>query len=183
MINFTPFPNIKTKNLIIRRMNYNDIHDLFQMRKDPRMCEHIDSKLEETTDETRAYIDKMNKGVDDNKWIIWAIEHKQSKKVIGTISIWNINEEHESGELGYGIIPDYQGEGLMKESLLSVAQYGFDMMELKALEAYTEENNVKSIRLLESCNFIKINRVDDVGYFNKRVYHMIVYRLENRKIR
>ena len=62
----------------------------------------------------------MNKGIDDNKWIIWAIEHNQSHKVLGTISIWNINEEQRSGELGYGIIPDYQGQGLMKESLLDV---------------------------------------------------------------
>lgn len=180
MINFTPFPNIETKNLILRRMNYSDIFDLFEMRKDPRMGMHTDTKLEETTDETKAYIDKMNKGVDSNKWIIWAIEYKQSKKVIGSISIWNIDAVQESGELGYGIIPDYQGKGLMKESLLSVVEYGFDVMNLKTLDAYTEENNIKSIKLLDNCNFIEINKVNDEGYFNNRVYHMIVYRLENR---
>lgn len=181
MIIFTPFPNIETKNLILRRMKHNDINDLFEMRKDPRMNEHIDTKLEETTDETKLYIDKMNKGVDDNKWIIWAIEHKQSKKVIGSICIWNINKEQESGELGYGIIPDYQGRGLMKEALLSVVGYGLEVMNLRALEAYTEENNLKSINLLKKCYFIEVNRVNDDGYFNKRVYHMVVYRLENSK--
>jgi hypothetical protein len=31
-----------------------------------------------------AYIDKMNKGVDDNKWIIWAIEHKENVKFFDT---------------------------------------------------------------------------------------------------
>ena len=51
-------------------------NDLFEMRNDPRMSEYIDTKLDETTDETKAYIDKMNKGIDNNKWIIWAIEHK-----------------------------------------------------------------------------------------------------------
>jgi hypothetical protein len=29
MINFTPFPNIETKNLILLTMNYNDLNDLF----------------------------------------------------------------------------------------------------------------------------------------------------------
>lgn len=67
----------------------------------------------------------------------------------------------------------------MKEALLAVVEYGFKDMKLKALEAYTEENNIKSIKLLDSCNFIEVNRVDDEGVFNKRVYHMIVYRLEN----
>ncbi|MHB1392240.1 MAG: HD-GYP domain-containing protein [Clostridia bacterium] len=30
----------------------------------------------------KIYIDKMNKGIDDNKWIIRAIEHKQSNRVM-----------------------------------------------------------------------------------------------------
>jgi ribosomal-protein-alanine N-acetyltransferase len=37
----------------------------------------------------------MNKGVDYNKWIIWAVEHEVSKKVIGSICIWNINMEQD----------------------------------------------------------------------------------------
>lgn len=182
MINFTPFPNLETKNLILRKMNDSHIKDLFEMRKDPRMNEYIDTKQEENTDETKAYIDKMNKGVEDNKWIVWAIEHKQSNKVIGSICIWNIDFEQKNGELGYGIIPDYQGQGLMKEVLLHVVEYGFDVMGLKELYAYTEENNQKSIRLLEKCNFVEISRVDDEGHFNKRVYHMVVYRMTNLRI-
>lgn len=180
MFEFTPFPNIKTKNTILRRMNFNDIHDLFEMRKDLRMVEYTHTKPDEEMDETKSYIDKMNKGIDDNKWIIWAIEHKSSKKVIGSISIWNISEDRESAELGYGIIPDYQGQGLMKESLLGSVEYGFKVMNLNFLDAYTEEKNIKSIKLLECCNFTEVNRVDDEGYYNKRIYHMLVYRLESK---
>lgn len=179
MISFTPFPVIETKNLILRKMDHKDVNDLFEMRRDPRMNEYIDVKLDNNKDETNDYIDKMNKGVDDNKWIIWAVEYKHSNKVIGSISIWNIDMEQMSGELGYGIIPDYQGQGLMKEALLSVVKYGFKMINLKVLDAYTEENNLKSIKLLKKCDFIEVNRVDDDGYFSDRVYHMIVYRVEN----
>lgn len=179
MINFTPFPVIETKNLLLRRMNYSDINDLFEMRKDPRMNEYTDTKLEKSADETKIYIDKMNKGINDNKWIIWAIQHRESQRVIGSISIWNINTELQSGELGYGIIPDYQGKGLMREALLSAIEYGFITMSLKVLEAYTEEKNLKSINLLEKCNFFEANRIDEKGYFNNRIYSMIVYRLEN----
>lgn len=182
MINFSTFPNIETNNLLLRRMNYDDIDDLLAMRRDPRMNAYTDAKLEETTEETRAYIDKMNKGIDENKWIIWAIEHKSSKNVIGSISIWNIELQKKSGELGYGIIPEYQGSGLMKEALLRVVAYGFDVMKLQALEAYTEQSNLNSIKLLEKCNFIETDRVDEEGYFSNRIYHMVVYRLEKSHI-
>lgn len=177
MIDFTCFPTIETKNLLLRRMDQNDVNDLFEMRNDPRMNEYTNTKVEESLDETQAYIDKMGKGVDDKKWIIWAIEHKQSNKVIGSISIWNINKEEKSGELGYGIIPAYQGQGLMRESLLSVIDYGFNVMKLKILDAYTEENNSNSIKLLEKCEFIEVNRVDEEGDFKNQVYRMVVYRL------
>jgi ribosomal-protein-alanine N-acetyltransferase len=179
MIIFNPFPEIETKNLLLRRMTQQDAHDIFQMRSDPRSTEFTDSKLDESPEETISYIEKMNKGVDNGKWIIWAIEHKQSKKVVGSISIWNINLEQKSAELGYGIISDYQNKGLMKEALLCVVEYGFDVMNLSALDAYTEKNNIQSIKLLERCKFIEVNRVDDEGYYSDRTYHMIVYRLES----
>jgi ribosomal-protein-alanine N-acetyltransferase len=181
MLNFNLFPVIETKNLILRRMKHKDIDDVFEMRKDPRMHEYTDSKADETTEETKMYINKMNKGIDDNKWIIWAMEHKQSKKVIGSICIWNINIEEGRGELGYGIIPDYQGKGLMKEALLSVMEYGFNIMNLRALDAYTEQSNIKSNKLLESCNFIVVDKVEDEGYYSNKVYHMVVYRMESSK--
>jgi ribosomal-protein-alanine N-acetyltransferase len=178
MITFNQFPIIETKNLLLRRITGDDTYDIFELRKDPRMNEYTDTRLDESQEETKSYIDKINKGIDEGKWIVWAIEHRQSKKVIGSISIWNINLEQKSAELGYGIAPGYQNKGLMKEALLSVVDYGFNVMNLSALEAYTEEKNIKSIKLLERCKFIEANRVDDEGCYSDRIYHMVVYRLE-----
>lgn len=174
-----PFPVIETANLLLRKLAPEDKHDIFRMRKDPIMHEYTDSKPDANIEETEAYIDRMLKGIAENKWIIWAIEHKQSGKVIGTISIWNIDREKEIAELGYGIIPDYRGKGLMKEALSAAVNYGFGAMKLKALDAYTEENNISSNKLLENCRFKIIDKVDDQGYCNDRIYHMIVYRLYN----
>ena len=182
MISFTPFPILATKNLILRRMNYNDIADLFEMRSDPRMHQFTDTKIEKSTEETLVYIDKMNKGIDDNQWVIWVIEHKQSNRVIGSISIWNIDYKKNSGELGYGINPKYQGMGFMKESLMKVVEYGLDVMALNELYAYTEEENLRSIKLLEKCNFKKMGRVDEKGCFNKnKIFHIVIYKITNSK--
>ncbi|KAB3529390.1 GNAT family N-acetyltransferase [Alkaliphilus serpentinus] len=179
MIIANVFPVIETKNLILRKMTIEDKHDIFQMRKDSIMHEYTDSKPDESIEETETYIDKMLNGIAENKWIIWAIEHKLSKKVIGTISIWNIDKEKRLAELGYGVIPVFQGKGLMKEALLGAVDYGFNAMKLKSLDAYTEENNISSNKLLENCKFKIIDKVEDQGYCNDRIYHMLMYRLEN----
>src|SRR5690554_434560 len=120
MINFYPFSVIETRNLLLRRIQHKDIDDIFQIRKDDRMNEYTDTKPDKSIEETKDYIKKMNKGVDAGKWFIWAIEYKQTKNVIGIISIWNINIGQKIGELGYGISPHYQGKGLMREALLGV---------------------------------------------------------------
>jgi len=176
---FNPFPIVETKNLSLRRMTPEDTEDIYQMRKDPRMIEFTDSKLDVSREETNSYIEKMNKGVDEGKWIIWAIEHKSSKKVIGSISIWNMDSEQKSAELGYGIIPEYQNKGFMKEAFASVVEYGFEVMNLNTLDAYTEEKNINSIKLLETCKFVEVNRVDDEGYYSEKTYRMIVYQMKN----
>lgn len=149
------------------------------MRKDPRMHQYTDTKPDESIEDTELYIDKMLKGVDENNWIIWAIEHKASGKVIGSVSIWNINESLGTAELAYGITPDFQGRGLMKEALLQVMEYGFHTLHLTALDAYTEKGNLPSKKLLEGCKFTVMDEVDDPDTYSDKVYHMLVYRLEN----
>lgn len=176
VVSFCPFPDIETGNLILRRMRQQDVADMFAMRSDARMHQDTDTKPDESMDDTRIYIENMNKGIDANAWIIWAVEHKQVGRVIGTVSIWNLKAVQVSGELGYGIIPDYQGQGLMREALLAVVDYGFSVMKLQTLEAYTEENNVRSCGLLKRCGFAEAGRVEEEGYVNKRRYRMVVYR-------
>ncbi|MFZ5353648.1 MAG: GNAT family N-acetyltransferase [Bacillota bacterium] len=179
MVDYDPFPIIESRSLMLRRITQEDAEDIFKMRNDPQMHEFTDTKPDTDIEESRAYIDKMNKGIDEDKWIVWAIEHKPSGKVIGTISVWNIDIEQKSAELGYGIIPAYQGKGFMKEALGSIIDYGFNVMKLAALEAYTELSNLKSIRLLTACGFREVEKVDEKGYNNDKVFHMAVFRLEN----
>lgn len=178
MSSSSPFPVIETKNLLLRSMTHNDKNDIFQMRKDPRMHDYTDTRPDGNIGETEVYIDKMINGVAEDRWVIWAIEHKESKKVIGSISIWNIDNDQKTAELSYGIIPDYQGRGFMKEALFNIVDYGFNVMKLKSIDAYTEKSNIRSTNLLAKCNFQIIDEVNEQGYSNERIYHMIVYRLE-----
>ena len=52
-------------------------------------------------------------------------------------------------------------------------------MKLRVLDTYTEENNIKLIKLLEGCKLIEANRVEKEWCCNNRTYQMIAYRLEN----
>lgn len=76
-------------------------------------------------------------------------------KLIGTICLWNINQENYSAEIGYELHPEWQGKGIMKEALSKIIDYGFQKMKLKEIEAFTNPLNDSSTRLLEKNNFKK----------------------------
>jgi len=131
-------PVLETENLILRNLSLADSPELFTMRKDPRMHAYTDTKPDQTIEETEAYIEKMLKGVEERQWLIWVIVHQKLNRLIGSISLWNLDALQGTAELGYAITPDHQGRGFMKEALLRVAEYAFRTLRLLALEAYSE---------------------------------------------
>jgi ribosomal-protein-alanine N-acetyltransferase len=179
---FDPFPVLETERLILRKISPDDRDDFFVMRSDERMHEYTDTTPDHDVSQTDAYLAKMLRGVDENRWIIWAIQHRDSARVIGSVGIWNFDETQTSAELSYGIAPEFQGRGYMGEALARVIEYAFATLKLSVLEAYTDAENTPSRRLLERIGFAEAGQVDDPSADGTRVYHMIVYRMERKTI-
>ncbi len=181
MYSFNPFPAMETEHLRLRRIAPKDLEDLFEMRTEPGFIEFTDRLLDKSREETKSYMEKMHQGVSDGEFIIWAMEHKETEKVIGTISIWNIRWEIMTAELGYGMRFSYQKRGYMQEALKKIMDYAFLKMNLQVIEAYTEEKNISSRKLLERLNFKETGMEDDQGIYSERVYHMVVYKMESAR--
>ena len=181
MYSFDPFPVMETEHLILRRIAPKDLEDLFEMRTEPGLIEFTDNVLDKTREDTEKYMELMHQGVSEGEFIIWAMEHKETGKVIGTISIWNIRWEEMTTELGYGMRSSYQKRGYMQEALRKITDYAFDKMNLRVIEAYTEEMNIPSRRLLERLHFKETGMEDDQGINSERVYHMVVYKMERAR--
>ena len=171
------FPILKTERLILRELSMEDGPDIFEMQSNPIMCEHNDTLPETQLEGSLKYIEKMVSGFRDEKWISWGIELASTGKVIGTICIWNFSEDKGEAELGYGLTPDYHGKGFMGDALNAVANFCFHALEMRMLDAYTEENNAPSIALLKRAGFEHVGMVTDQGFFTDRNYNMKIFRL------
>lgn len=174
MIRFT---ELFTKRLHLRKMIKEDAKDLFAIRSDPKMLEFTDGKVDETLDDTIYYITRMNQGIDENRWLIWAMIDKQSNKVVGTISLWNFNGKQTEAEFGYGTGTAYQHQGFMKEALIAIIEFGFQTLKLVHIHAYTEQDNFPSNTLLQQMGFTLVGSIEEEGYINKRIYHMNHYKI------
>lgn len=159
-IQFSPFPNLSTNRLRLRQMQIDDKEAIFALRSDKNVSEFIDRPMATSIDDALEYIKMINDGVEQNKWILWAITYKDSDDLIGTICLWNFSMEQSKGEIGYELSPTFQGKGIMQEAIRAVLEFGFEDLNLQYIEGIVNEKNEKSIQLLEKNQFVKSEKID-----------------------
>ena len=102
-----------------------------------------------------TFINKITKGINEDKLVYWGITLKVDDSLIGTICLWNISRENYRSELGYELMPKYQGQGLMQEAFIRVVDFAFNTLGFHTLEANVNPRNKRSIKLLEKNEFVR----------------------------
>jgi ribosomal-protein-alanine N-acetyltransferase len=166
-LNFTPFPELKTERLLLRKLERTDANEMFFLRSNENVLRYIGREPAKTISEAEDFINKINKAVDGNESILWGIAflHEPSI-VIGTICFWNLKPENYRGEIGYLLHPDQWRKGIMKEAINAVVDYGFTVLGLHSIEALLDPKNIASSSVLESTGFVKEGHLKESLYFN-----------------
>lgn len=152
-VDIASYERMNTKKLILRKATIRDVDDIFEIRHNPQLFRYLDDHTDETKDVTKSYLARMNKGQEEHKWIIWVIECKADRKVIGIICLSNLNDEESSATVKFVMHPNYQNQGYMQESLDTVAMISFDKLGLRMLTAVTDSKNRAAIGLVENSDF------------------------------
>ncbi len=175
--NFNPFPSLATEHLTLRQINSEDEHEFHILKSDSQILKYLNSKPK-TFDESRHFLQKIKDGIVKNEWILWGINEKNNNKLLGTVCLWNISEDHSKAEIGYELMPIYQGKGIMQEAVTTVIGYGFKTMKLHSIEAILDVHNLKSIKLLTRTNFVKQATYQENISFEGKCIDMVIYKLE-----
>lgn len=152
---FKSFPNLTTERLKLRQLEPDDAEKIYFLRSDDQVNKYLDRPRAITIDDAVNFILTINTGIDKNEYLYWGIVLQPENKLIGTICLWNFNIEKSVAEIGYELHPDFHGKGIMHEALTKVVEFGFQKMKLRAFEAYTNIDNVKSTLLLQRNHFKK----------------------------
>jgi ribosomal-protein-alanine N-acetyltransferase len=169
-INLSPFPELSTPRLLLRQLNQDDAGEIFQLRSDEKANALIDRKTATSIDEARQFIDRIMIFENNNESVMWVITLKDNPKLIGTIVLWHIIKEKDQAEIGYELLPEYRGQGIMKEALSAVIEFGFKTLGLKTIVADSKAINLPSVKLLEKCGFVKVDETGN-GYLIYELNH------------
>jgi len=140
-----------TKRLIIRPVQTGDADDIFDYSRTPNVGPNAGWKPHENIEETREIMNEIFL----NKETVWAIELKETKKIIGSIGlIDDPKRQHDLVKmLGYAMGEASWGKGLMTEAVGEVLEFGFERLKLDAVSAYCYPMNERSRKILKKYNF------------------------------
>ena len=175
-LNFSPFPELKTPRLLLRKLEKTDANEMFFLRSNENVLRYIGREPAKTIAEAEDFINKINKAVDENDSILWGITFlNDPSAIIGTICLWNFKIESYRTEIGYLLHPDHWRKGIMKEAITSVVDYGFSVLGLHSIEALLSPENIASSSVLESTGFEKEGHLKESFYFNGKFTDTAIY--------
>ena len=160
---FTPFPILTTERLTLRQLVIADEQEIFTLRSDSEINKYLDRQVSNTIDDARNFINRVNENVIKNDSIYWAITLNDRNIMVGTICLFGFSDENDKCEIGYELLANFQGQGIMKEAAEKVIDYAFNTIKVQKIEAFLHRDNRSSIKLLEKFSFRNSNELDETN--------------------
>ena len=150
------FPMLTTERLTLRQLLESDVEEIFLLRSDTTINKFLDRKPSETLEDALNFI----RNIKNNELLYWAITQTHNGKLIGTICLFDFSDELNKCEIGYELLTDYQGQGIMAEATKEIIEFAVNTLGIKIIEAFTHKDNQASTNLLQKFNFEKTEIID-----------------------
>ncbi len=182
-INFHPFKNLKTQRLLLRRIDNNDVNEVFKLRSNAETMKYIPRPLVTNIDEALAHIKMIDDKIINNEGINWAITIKGNPKLIGIIGHYRIQPENHRCEIGYMILEEYWGKGIVTEAIKVVLKYGFEDLQMHSIEGVIDPDNIASEKVLIKNGFVKEAHFLENELYNGKFWDTVIYSILKRNFK
>ena len=151
--NFNSFPTLSSEKLTFRQLQLSDLQTIFRLHSDEIVLKYLDIPAAKNLKVAEDYINMINDGIAENKWILWGLELKSNQEMVGTICLWNWDITNKSAELGYVLLPEYHRQGLMTEATKVVLDFGFQNLGFHEIDGILSPENAGCIKILKKFGF------------------------------
>ncbi len=164
------FHELEYDNIFFKPLSINDAEQIHKYASDVDVSRFIGWRLMHTIDETKELIEEMLKRESAGNHYYASVVLKSTQKIIGTVMIFNINQDARHAEIGYVFHKDYWGQGYGTKSVMLMVKFAFESLKLHKLHARVVDSNIGSIRVLEKNGFELEGRLKDY-YFIEGTYY------------
>ena len=147
------FQEIKTERLLLRRFTDEDLENVFRGLSHPDVIKYYGvsyDTLEATKAQMEFFADLEKNGT--GRW--WAICSPDYKVFYGAGGLNGLIRAHQKAEVGFWLMPEYWGKGIIQEAMPLICNYGFREMGIHRIEGIVESDNALCKKAMAKLGFI-----------------------------
>jgi [ribosomal protein S5]-alanine N-acetyltransferase len=159
---FAALPVIETARCTLRPVAANDAENLFRLYSNPDVNRFLGRFPMTSLAEAEERLTILLGRTQEQAGITWLVYH--AGQFIGNVVIFKLTKDHSRAEIGYSILPEWWGQGLVSEVVPCLIDFAFNTLGLHSLEAQIDSQNIASRRVLEKQGFVQ------EGYFRENFF-------------
>ena len=119
----------------------------------PKFIKHVGDRQVRSVEDAEKYIqDKMLPQLHSLGYSNYSLINKKNSTKIGICGLYD-REGLDGIDIGFGVIPEFEGSGYAFESSSRIIKAAFDELEIPEIKAITNKENVSSQGLLLKLGF------------------------------
>ena len=172
---FTIFPKLETERIILREVNEEDLDLVFSFNADPDALRYVAREYYTHKNEAVDKLKSLQAGYHEKTGIIWTFVLKRSGESLGYGGFFEISENRDNTEVGYGILKKYWGNGYVSEVVKELTRFGFDDMDIQRIFGRVDPENIPSARILEKLGYRNEGIIHADGFARGRHFDMTTW--------
>ena len=167
---------LETDRLVLRRFTVEDAESVFNnWASDEEVTKYLTWPAHKSIDVSRGFMDYCVAGYVNSAFYQWGIELKDTKELIGSISVVKVTDEIDSLELGWAIGRKYWGNGYTAEAALKIIEFLFDQVGANCICAGHDVHNPNSGRVMQKAGMKFEGILRQSGRNNQGIVDMAHY--------
>ena len=146
------FPELTTERFSLQEFKEEDQAFVFKGLSHPQVIPYYGVSYQ-TFEAAKAQMDFYRDMQVNDTGTWWKIVNKDKGEKVGAVGFNNFNKQHNRTELGYWLLPEFWGQGIIAEVLPVVIDFIFHQKGVHRIEALVETGNVASEKVLKRLGF------------------------------
>lgn len=169
------FPVLETERLLLRKLESSDSEDIFDYASVPEVADFLIWNPHTKINDSLDFIQFAQEQFKTASSLVFGIELKAEKKLIGTIDLRGFNSVHRCGDVGYVISKKYWNRGFVTEAFKELVRFGFTELNLNRIEAHCEHENIGSWKVMEKVGLSYEGTMREKVFFKEKFHSMKMY--------
>ncbi|MFW6257335.1 MAG: GNAT family N-acetyltransferase [Prolixibacteraceae bacterium] len=174
MNNEKRFPVIETDRFTLRQFTDDDLENVFSGLSNPEVTKYYGVRFD-SLKATEEQMDWFKNLENENKGIWWAIGSKDDKIFYGACGFNDLDKQNRKAEVGFWLLPDHWGKGIMTEVMPLICEFGIKNLSLHRIEGFVDSENEKCKKALARLEFNYEGTMVDCEIKNERFVSIDIY--------